>query len=141
MASKNSNQGAYFSAKVETHIHHAYAFGSRLAVFRFRWNKVLGRPEETKGTFKTLLCCFNLITQLANLIFVYTRTWQVSQQSGTTPTQKLVCQCLAIYWTYGVLLLISLVAGEKEVSDYAKQTVIYLLGTLYLTTRLKFHYT
>jgi hypothetical protein len=131
MAAKNPTAGVYFSRKMENHIYRAYEIGSAMAVLHYRWNKVQGRPEVAKGPLKTTLYYFNAITQLANLIFVYTRTWQVNYQSEATPTQKFLCQFMAVFWTYSVLLLFSLLQGDTEVSDFTKQTMKYLQGTLH----------
>jgi len=126
--STNSKSEAYISPKMENHIYLSYKMGSLLGVQLFKWSKTAERPENV-SSFGITRYYFNLGLHLANLLFVYARTWQLAQDPRVSQTKKLLSQFMSLYWTLAFtgFQLSSLLEGS-EMLDYVTRTLKYLKG-------------
>jgi len=124
----NLRNNAYISRKMENHIYRSYKLGSFLGVQPFKWNTTLERPE-TVSWWGIARYHFNLGLHLANLLFVYARTWQLTQDPRVSQTKKVLSQFMSMYWTLAYTgFQLSLLLEGNEMLGYVTQTLKYLKG-------------
>jgi len=101
----------------------SYKLGSLLGVQLFQWNTDLECPENVSG-FGITRYYFNLGLHLANLLFVYARTWQLTQDPSVSQTKKLLSQFMSLYWTMAYTgFQLSSLLERSEMLDYVTRTL------------------